>query len=87
MKLFGAPQNIRNWFAEAAKPPPPKAIPTETLMAWSTFGLFLLALLTAMYFVQAILMPVAAAAVVSVIFSPVMRWLGAACPPACQRFL
>ena len=75
MKLFGAPRNVRNWFAEAAKPPPPKAVPTETLMAWSVFGLLLLALLTVMYFVQAILMPVAAAAVVAVIFSPVMRWL------------
>ena len=75
MKFFGASRNIRDWFAEAAKPPPPKAIPTETLAAWSNFGLFLLALLTVMYFVQAILMPVAAAAVVAVIFSPVMRWL------------
>jgi predicted PurR-regulated permease PerM len=34
-----------------------------------------MALLTAMYFVQAVLMPVVAAAVVAVIFSPVMRWL------------
>jgi predicted PurR-regulated permease PerM len=75
MKLFGASRAARDWLAGVEKPPPPKAIPLQRLMAWSTFGLFLMALLTAMYFVQVILMPVVAAAVVAVIFSPVMRWL------------
>ena len=75
MKLFGAPRTIRNWMPEIADPPPPAVVPIQALMAWSVFGLFLMALLTAMYFVQAILMPAVAAAVVAVIFSPVMRWL------------
>lgn len=75
MKLFAATRTTRDWFTEVEKPPPPRAIPSQTLMAWSVFGLFLMALLAAMYFVQAILMPVVAAAVVAVIFSPVMRWL------------
>jgi predicted PurR-regulated permease PerM len=76
MKLFGTARAARDWLAGVEKPPPPKAVPLQRLMAWSIFGLFLMALLTAMYFVQAILMPVVAAAVVAVIFSPVMRWLG-----------
>jgi predicted PurR-regulated permease PerM len=75
MKLFGASRATQHWLTEAEKPAPPRAIPLQGLMAWSVFGLFLMALLTAMYFVQAILMPVVAAAVVAVIFSPVMRWL------------
>lgn len=75
MKLFAATRTTRDWFTEVEKPPPPTAIPSRTLLAWSVFGLFLMALLTAMYFVQAVLMPVVAAAVVGVIFSPVMRWL------------
>jgi predicted PurR-regulated permease PerM len=75
MKLFGATRTIRNWLPEIMNSPAPQAVPTQSLMAWSVFGLFLLALLTAMYFAQAILMPAVAAAVVAVIFSPVMRWL------------
>jgi predicted PurR-regulated permease PerM len=51
-------------------------------MAWSVFGLFLLALFTAMYFVQAILTPIVAAAVGAVIFSPVMGWLERRCLPS-----
>lgn len=76
MKLFGTARAARDWLAGVEKPPPPEAIPLQRLMAWSIFGLFMMALLTAMYFVQVILMPVVAAAVVAVIFSPVMRWLG-----------
>ena len=75
MKLFAATRTTQDWFAAVEKSPAPPAIASQTLMAWSVFGLFLLALLTAMYFVQAVLMPVVAAAVVAVIFSPVMRWL------------
>jgi predicted PurR-regulated permease PerM len=75
MKLFAATRTTRDWFNVSEKPPPPTAIPSQTLIAWSVFGLFLMALLTAMYFVQAVLMPVVAAAIVAVIFSPVMRWL------------
>jgi predicted PurR-regulated permease PerM len=76
MKLFGTARAARDWLAGVEKPAPPTEIPLQRLMAWSIFGLFLMALLTAMYFVQVILMPVVAAAVVAVIFSPVMRWLG-----------
>jgi predicted PurR-regulated permease PerM len=75
MKLFATTRTTREWFNENEKAEPPTAIAPQTLIAWSVFGLFLMALLTAMYFVQAVLMPVVAAAVVAVIFSPVMRWL------------
>ena len=44
MKLFGAPRTIRNWMPEIANPPPPAVVPIQALMAWSVFGLFLMAL-------------------------------------------
>lgn len=75
MKLFGASRKARNWFDGVETLPVPRAVPARSLLAGSVFGLFLLALLAAMYLLQAILLPAVAAAVVAVIFSPVMRWL------------
>lgn len=60
MRLFAATRTTRDWFDESEKPPP-TAIPSQTLIAWSVFGLFLMALLIAMHFVQVDLMPVVAA--------------------------
>ena len=75
MKLFGASRKARNWLDDIDKPLAPTVVPTQSLLAGSVFGLFLLGLFAMMYLAQAILMPSVAAALVAVIFSPVMRWL------------
>jgi predicted PurR-regulated permease PerM len=68
-------KSVRDWFAGFPKPEPPKAIDLAALTAWSAFGLFLMALLALMYFAHVIIVPVVAAAVTAVIFSPVSRFL------------
>jgi predicted PurR-regulated permease PerM len=73
MKTFS--KTMRDWFAGFPKPEPAAALDLPALAAWSTFGLFLMGLLALMYFAHVVIVPVVAAAVTAVIFSPVSRWL------------
>lgn len=73
MKILS--KSMRDWFAGFPKPEPPKAIDLTALTAWSVFGLFVLALLAILYFAHVIIVPVVAAGITAVIFSPVSRWL------------
>ena len=73
MKTFT--KTMRDWFAGFPKPEPAASIDLAALTAWSAFGLFLMALLALMYFAHVVIVPVVAAAVTAVIFSPVSRWL------------
>jgi predicted PurR-regulated permease PerM len=73
MKTFT--KTMRDWFAGFPKPQPSESIDLAALTAWSAFGLFLTAMLAVMYFAHVVIVPVVAAAVTAVIFSPVSRWL------------
>jgi predicted PurR-regulated permease PerM len=68
-------KKMRDWFAGFPKPEPAESLDLAALTAWSAFGLFLMGLLAIMYFAHVVIVPVVAAAVTAVIFSPVSRWL------------
>lgn len=72
MKILS--KSVRDWFSGFPKPEP-KALDLTALTAWSVFGLFLIALLAVLYFAHVIIVPVVAAGITAVIFSPVSRWL------------
>lgn len=73
-RFLGSSRAVKDWFTGAPAPPPPHSVPLAALTAWSVFGLFLIALFVVMHLAQVVLLPAVAAAVVAVIFSPVMSW-------------